>query len=168
MSSPSPQTDVACIPPPKNKATRQPLTLVASLAITLLLPSPVPPCTMAPGILTDEAPPVLPTKVLSNEDAPRNIFPDGIRTSGQHPPLYDALKPYSEFPKEITGPTVWTKEEFESRPEAWTHPFTDEEIADLGRAADAFIASGTPLTGISKVSPPTRGPRHTKPIDHRP
>ena len=106
---------------------------------------------MAPGILTDDAPPVQGGKFVSNEQAPRNIFPDGIRTSGQHPPLYDALRPYSDFPKEITGPTVWRKEDFEGRPESWIHPFTDEEIEDLGRAADAFIASGTALTGISKV-----------------
>ena len=108
---------------------------------------------MAPGILADDVPPVQ-TKVLSNDDAPRDIFPDGIRTSGQHSPLYDTLKPYSEFPKEITGPTVWRKEDFDGRTDAWTHPFTDEEIEDLGKAADAFIASGTPLTGISQVCTP--------------
>ena len=110
---------------------------------------------MAPGVLPDDVLPVQ-TKVLSNDKAPRNIFPDGIRTSGQHTPLYDALEPYSEFPKEITGPTVWRKEDFEGRTGAWTHPFTDEEIEDLGKAADAFIASDTPLTGISKVRHPIR------------
>lgn len=119
---------------------------------------------MAPGILADDVPAVRPAKVISNQDAPRSIFPDGIRTSGQHPPLYDALKPYSEFPKEITGPTVWNKEDFEGKPEAWTHPFTDEEVEDLGKAADAFIASDTPLTGISKVSPLVFKP---KPFDSR-
>lgn len=111
---------------------------------------------MAPAILVDDTTPPQATKVLSNEDAPRNIFPDGIRTSGQHPPIYDALKPYSEFPKEITGPTVWRKGDFHDRSEAWTHPFTDEEIEELGQTADAFIASGTALTGISKVHQPTR------------
>ena len=109
---------------------------------------------MAPGILVDVNPPHQAARVPSTEDAPRSIFPDGIRTSGQHPPLYDALKPYSEFPKEITGLTVWTKEDFEKNPETWTHPFTDEEIEELGQTADAFIASGTTLTGISKVCQP--------------
>ncbi|KAK5652176.1 hypothetical protein OQA88_10819 [Cercophora sp. LCS_1] len=106
---------------------------------------------MAPGLLVDEpqAPrPFVPK--TSNNEAPRSIFPDGIRTSGQHPPLYDVLKPYSAFPKEITGKTVWKREDFSNRPEAWQHAFTDEEIAELGATADAFIASGTPLTGISK------------------
>jgi hypothetical protein len=105
---------------------------------------------MAPGALIDESSQT-PLPQVKNADAPRSIFPDGIRTSGQHPPLYDALKPYSEFPKEITGPTLWKKEDYENSPERWTHPFTDEEIQELSDTADAFIASGTPLTGISKV-----------------
>jgi hypothetical protein len=107
---------------------------------------------MAPGILVDDIPTTATaTAREKNEDAPRDIFPDGIKTSGQHPPLYDALRPYSEFPKEITGPTVWKKEDFEGKPEAWTRPFTNEEVDELGQAADAFIESGTALTGISKV-----------------
>ncbi|KAI8188122.1 Taurine hydroxylase-like protein SAT17 [Colletotrichum sp. SAR 10_75] len=111
---------------------------------------------MAPGILVDE-----PVEVSSsgpwkgkNDDAPRDIFPDGIRTSGQHNPLYDVLRPYDEFPKEITGRTVWHKEEFENSPEKWTHRFTPEEVEELGRTSDEFIASGTPLTGISKSNFP--------------
>ncbi|KAK0666868.1 hypothetical protein QBC41DRAFT_145824 [Cercophora samala] len=105
---------------------------------------------MAPGILVEEPAAQLPQVTKSNLDAPRNIFPDGIRTSGQHAPLYDVLKPYSEFPKEITGRTVWKRDDFINNPEKWVHPFTDEEIAELSATADAFIASGTPLTGISK------------------
>lgn len=105
---------------------------------------------MAPGALIEETPQA-PIRV-KNAEAPRSIFPDGIRTSGQHPPLYDALKPYSEFPKEITGPTLWKKEDYENSPERWTHPFTDEEIQELSDAADRFIESKTPLTGISKVN----------------
>jgi len=59
---------------------------------------------MAPA-LTSSAPtaPHELSKKLVNNDAPRNIFPDGIKTSGQHEPLYDQLRPYSDFPKEITG-----------------------------------------------------------------
>lgn len=105
---------------------------------------------MAPGILVEEPAAQLPQVTKSNLDAPRHIFPDGIRTSGQHPPLYDVLKPYSEFPKEITGRTVWKRDDFINNPEKWVHPFTDEEVAELSATADAFIASGTPLTGISK------------------
>ena len=109
---------------------------------------------MAPGLLVDEPQQQLPHPSKSNNDAPRHIFPDGIRTSGQHPPLYDVLKPYSAFPKEITGPTVWQRSEFESRPDRWVHPFTPEEIAELSATADAFIASSTPLEGISRSNFP--------------
>jgi hypothetical protein len=87
-----------------------------------------------------------------NDAAPRSIFPDGIRTSGQHPPLQEALKPYSAFPKEITDPTVWKREDYENNPERWTHPFTEEEIRELSDAADQFIERGIPLTGITKVN----------------
>lgn len=82
---------------------------------------------------------------------PLDLFPDGLKTTGQHPPLYDLVRPFSDFPKEITGPTVWKAEDFQNCPEKWTHWFTDEELAELSNAADAFMAAGTPLTGITKV-----------------
>ncbi|KAF4119356.1 Taurine catabolism dioxygenase TauD, TfdA family [Geosmithia morbida] len=103
---------------------------------------------MAPGALLEQ--PQAATFPSKNLDAPRSIFPDGIRTSGQHPPLYDALRPYEDFPKVIEGETVWSKEDFEKDPSLWTHRFTEEEVTELGLAADRFLASGRPLTGISK------------------
>jgi hypothetical protein len=107
---------------------------------------------MAPGVLLPdaaEAPHSLSAKRLNN-DAPRDIFPDGIRTSGQHPPLYEKLKAYDQYPQEITGPTVWKAEDYQTSPEKWVHHLTDEEKAELSGAADSFIASGLPLTGITK------------------
>jgi hypothetical protein len=129
---------------------------------------------MAPA-LTSSAPtaPHELSKKLVNNDAPRNIFPDGIKTSGQHEPLYDQLRPYSDFPKEITGvrtyhsihlpsthasnadtntsqSTAWSKSEYTNDPERWTHQFSDDEVKEISDAADAFIASSTPLTGIAK------------------
>ena len=86
-----------------------------------------------------------------NHHAAKSIFPDGIRTSGQHAPLFEKLRPYSEFPKEITGPTVWKKEDYINNPERWTHLFTNEEIVELGAAAENFIEKGIPLTSITKV-----------------
>ncbi len=85
------------------------------------------------------------------KQVPRSVFPDGIKTSGQHPPLYHHLSPYEDFPHEITGPTVWDAGDYRNNPERWTHWFTDEEIAELSEAADKFRDAGTPLTGISKV-----------------
>ena len=102
---------------------------------------------MSPALT--EASPEAP-HVLSGKHIDRKIFPDGIKTSGQHNPIYDLIRPYSEFPKEISGPTVWKAEDYRNNPERWTHGFSDEEIAELGAAADAFIASGTPLTGMAK------------------
>ncbi|KAF2799491.1 Clavaminate synthase-like protein [Melanomma pulvis-pyrius CBS 109.77] len=106
---------------------------------------------MSPS-LTTTAPPStdpLPTKYANNK-APKSIYPDGIKTSGQHAPLYDLLRPYSDFPTEITGPTVWKAEDYINNPERWTHHFSPSENAEISAAADAFIASGTPLTGISQ------------------
>ncbi|KXJ86664.1 hypothetical protein Micbo1qcDRAFT_218840 [Microdochium bolleyi] len=83
------------------------------------------------------------------------VFPDGFKTTGQHPPLYDQLYPYSAFPKHITGTTVWRPEEYSSNPERWVHHFSAAEIASFSRAADAFIASPShTLTGINKANFP--------------
>jgi hypothetical protein len=89
--------------------------------------------------------------LFSYDKPSSDVFPDGIKTSGQTPPNYDQIKPYSDFPKEITGPTVWQGEEFKDNPEKWTHRFTPEEVQELSDTADAFIQSSTPLTGITRV-----------------
>lgn len=83
--------------------------------------------------------------------APQDIFPDGLKTTGQHPPLYEHIVPFDQFPRQITGPTVWKAEEYRDHPEKWTHTFTEDQVEELSAAADAFLTSKTPLTGISKV-----------------
>ena len=103
---------------------------------------------MAPG-LTD----VLPNTDQTLDRHPlKEIFPDGIKTSGQHSPVYSQLLPYEEFPAEITGPTLWKAEDYNHNPERWTHHFTAEEIAEMSAAADKFKAAALPLTGISRVN----------------
>ena len=104
---------------------------------------------MAPGLT--ESLPQAPHTLFQNHKAPRDLFPDGIKTSGQLAPVYNQLKPYSAFPKEITGPTVWKAEDYKNNTERWTHHFTSDEIAELSDAADKFIADAIPLTGITKV-----------------
>jgi hypothetical protein len=99
---------------------------------------------------------------LSNpqqNEVDRKIFPDGIKTSGQHPPLYDQLRPYSDFPKEISGESLWKSEDYVNNPERWIHVFSEEEIAELSDVADKFLSDKTPLTGISKVSSTVYIPR---------
>lgn len=102
---------------------------------------------MAPA-LTD-ALPTAPHQLAGN--APLDIFPDGLKTTGQHPPLYDHIVPFDQFPRQIEGPTVWKAEDYRENPEKWTHVFTPEQVTELSAASDAFLASKTPLTGISKV-----------------
>ncbi|KAL4877879.1 hypothetical protein BJY04DRAFT_121569 [Aspergillus karnatakaensis] len=79
------------------------------------------------------------------------LFPDGLKTSGAHGPDYSRVRPYEEFPKQMTGPTVWDAAEFRDHPERWTHSFTDEEVAEISATSDRFIESGIPLTGITKA-----------------
>lgn len=86
-----------------------------------------------------------------NLSVPLDIFPDGLKTTGQHPPLYDHIAPFDKFPKQISGPTVWRAEDYSSNPEKWTYPFTAQDIDELSTAADNFLAAKIPLTGISKV-----------------
>lgn len=82
----------------------------------------------------------------------KSIFPDGLKTSGQHNPDYTLLTPPTQFPKQISGPTVWQAEDYVDHPERWTHAFSAEEIAELGSAADAYVRSGRELTAMAKVS----------------
>lgn len=101
------------------------------------------------------------------------IFPDGLKTSGiiqtiytqyisitadykpgQHPPLYDQIYPYSAFPKHIEGSTVWRPEDYANNPERWVHQFSPSETEEISQAADNFIASGLPITGITKQNFP--------------
>lgn len=79
------------------------------------------------------------------------VFPDGLKTSGQHSPIASLIRPYEDFPKKIEGRTVWVKEDFQEKPEKWVRPFTPEEVEEIGQAADDFIAAGVPRTGITKV-----------------
>ena len=105
---------------------------------------------MAPALTSPQptAPHELPN--FANHKAPKNIYPDGIKTSGQHAPLANQLHSYEDFPQEITGPTVWKAEDYRNNPERWTHLLSEEENAEISAAADKFLASGTPLTGISQ------------------
>ncbi|KAI9780928.1 MAG: hypothetical protein M1816_002620 [Peltula sp. TS41687] len=110
---------------------------------------------MGPGLVTPAPPaPNSLTKHRDNNHAPRDIFPDGIRTSGQIEPIYSLLKPYDDFPSRIEGPTVWTRDDYVNNPEKWTHRFTPQEVDELSKVIDDFIAGGLPLTGISKDSFP--------------
>lgn len=106
---------------------------------------------MAPSLTSAEAENV--TVPFTKYQVSRAIFPDGIKTSGQHPPNYNKVKDYDEFPDRIEGPTLWAAEDYKDNPERWVHRFSKEEIEEMSTAAEAFEAAGTPLTGITKVGP---------------
>jgi len=102
---------------------------------------------MAPSLAES---PAEPQPAFSYDKPSKTVFPDGYKTSGQCDPTYEQLKPYHDFPKEIRGATVWEADEYKDHPEQWVHHFSEEEVEEMGRAADAFMASNTPLTGITK------------------
>ncbi|KNG52681.1 taurine catabolism dioxygenase [Stemphylium lycopersici] len=108
---------------------------------------------MAPS-LTSPAPQVPHTLNPPTTKAPKTIFPDGLRTSGQHEPIYTLLHPYSSFPQHISGPTAWSAGDYAPYPSRWTHVFSSSEISEISSAADAFLSSGTPLTGITSAKFP--------------
>jgi hypothetical protein len=83
-------------------------------------------------------------------EAKSNNLDDDNLTSGQYPPLFDQIGSWESFPESISGPTVWTREEYAEKPERWIHRFTEDEIADIGRAADEFYKRGLPLTEIGR------------------
>ena len=94
------------------------------------------------------ATPVTPHKL---REVSKATFPDGIRTSGQHPPLYDQLRQFGQFPSHISGATVWEAKDYVNNPERWIHRFSQDEVDEMSEAADSFSSSGTPLTGITKA-----------------
>ena len=108
----------------------------------------------------------IPSGFFAPQPAAKSIFPDGLKTGGQHQPVYELIQPFDKFPTVISGPTVWKKEDFISNPEKWTHPFTQEEITEISDAADKFMAAGLPLTGISKVMAESLHPSHVASLHH--
>ncbi|KAI1106798.1 Clavaminate synthase-like protein [Jackrogersella minutella] len=105
---------------------------------------------MAPAIDVDTPVEAIQGLKAKAKQVDRSIFPDGLKTTGQHPPLYDQVYPYSAFPKRIEGPTEWKAEDYSNNPERWVHQFSEDELAEISKTADDFIELGLPLTGISK------------------
>ena len=105
------------------------------------------PLIMAPALT--ELSPAAPHQL--QDQSSKADFPDGSKTSGQHPPLYHELHSFEDFPDKIFGPTVWSADDYVRKPEQWIHHFADEEIEEMGEAADRFLTAGLSLTGITRV-----------------
>ncbi|KAL8800451.1 MAG: hypothetical protein Q9182_005163 [Xanthomendoza sp. 2 TL-2023] len=108
---------------------------------------------MAPS-LTSVDQEVATTTWVTKSQVSRAIFPNGIKTSGQHPPIYHELRDLEHFPRSIHAPTLWRAEDYRDNPERWVHHFSHEELAELSMAADSFRAAGTPLTGMTQANFP--------------
>ncbi len=110
---------------------------------------------MAPGVLVDDTTHETQRPRKSrNDEAPRSVFPDGIRTSGQHLLLRGVEGHIQSSPGRSPGRPCGRREDYVNNPERWVHVLTEDEVQELGDVSDAFIASGIPLTGISKSNFP--------------
>jgi hypothetical protein len=73
-------------------------------------------------------------------------------SSGQREPEYDLLVPYDDLPEEMTGPTVWTKEELEITPERWLRRLSNEEVEYIEKAIHQVESEGLDLGQIDSAS----------------
>ncbi|KAN0062749.1 hypothetical protein ACQY0O_004944 [Thecaphora frezii] len=90
-------------------------------------------------------------------DAQRNLASTlNVLTSGQHDADPLLLTPYSELPKEITGPTVWDAASYsgEENRHKWVHAFTPTEVSQLEAAAQLWLQSGRELGEIERSTFP--------------
>ncbi|KIW47553.1 uncharacterized protein PV06_00243 [Exophiala oligosperma] len=55
-------------------------------------------------------------------------------SSGQREPIYELLTPFQDLPREITGRTVWKKEELQKNPDRWIRHFSSNEVKQIEQA----------------------------------
>jgi hypothetical protein len=82
---------------------------------------------------------------------PLKNFNKGI-TQGMLEPLHELVQPYSAFPKQITGKTVWKREDFINDESLWKRQWSPEHVASLEAAYDAWAAKNLSLPEIDRVS----------------
>ncbi|WVQ80576.1 hypothetical protein IAT38_002681 [Cryptococcus sp. DSM 104549] len=75
-------------------------------------------------------------------------------TSGQHEPDHALIQPYSAFPKEVTGRTVWKREDFIKDEQLWKRQWTEQHVRELEEAYEKFEESGLDLPQIDKETFP--------------
>ncbi|WWC70478.1 uncharacterized protein I206_104429 [Kwoniella pini CBS 10737] len=75
-------------------------------------------------------------------------------TSGQHEPVESLVQAYSSFPREVTGPTVWRREEYIDHPDLWKKTWTAEQIKDLETSYEGFLKTGLDLPQITRETFP--------------
>ena len=59
------------------------------------------------------------------------------------------IKKPHDFPKQISGPSIWTGAEMQNDP-SWKIEWSENQIAELNKAAHHFLSLGMPLEQITK------------------
>ncbi|BFZ54929.1 hypothetical protein PYCC9005_001966 [Savitreella phatthalungensis] len=104
---------------------------------------------MAPSVsVLPGQPPATPTDHIAALKAATNTR--AKLTSGQYDQLSETVTPYEQYPKQISGPTVWVRDDYQTHPERWVHWWTSEQLAEIEQAARNFQATGASITDISK------------------
>ena len=59
------------------------------------------------------------------------------------------IKTPHDFPKQISGPSIWTGTEMQND-QSWKIEWSENQIAELNKAAHHFLSLGKPLEQITK------------------
>jgi hypothetical protein len=72
--------------------------------------------------------------------------------SGQREPEYDLLTPFEDMPEQITGRTVWTKEQLEQESNRWLRHFSNEEVDQIEQAIRDVESKGLQLADVDRAT----------------
>lgn len=73
-------------------------------------------------------------------------------TSGQLEPDHSLIAAYEDFPVEVTGRTVWTREDYQSHESSWKWTWSAQQLELLEEAYTAFEKKNLGLTDVNQVS----------------
>lgn len=62
----------------------------------------------------------------------------------------ETVQPYENFPKFLSGPKLWNRDDYQSNPGRWIRDWTEEELQQIETATFNFEKTGLPVTAITK------------------
>ncbi|KIW56992.1 hypothetical protein PV05_05598 [Exophiala xenobiotica] len=71
-------------------------------------------------------------------------------SSGQREPIYDLLTPFQSMPKEMTGRSIWTKEELQNEPSRWIRCWNSSEVKQIEQAIQHVEKQKLPLAEVDR------------------
>lgn len=71
-------------------------------------------------------------------------------SSGQREPIYDLLTPFQSMPKEMTGRSIWTKEELQNEPGRWIRCWNSSEVKQIEQAIQHVEKQKLPLAEVDR------------------